>query len=249
MSISDKSALSKAQSVDIETLERELMLVLNEEAMHSRGDSKQSPINNAVDPSVSKDSDDVLVQLAIESELALNSPKVLQEQKQNQSLSIGMEKDELAHLQELDSLFGSRNATDPRVFSLNQKQEFDSLLSQQVSIDHVIESLSSEVELGDSEYFSIDECDDPLKLIQIGNKPVQHEAGHHNQMPVLTQKSEYQGSLDSVVPSFLSGHEVPDINKSKDPVAKNNEPESLLDGLEESAYDILDLIPPFVKNK
>lgn len=247
MCVSDKSAMNMAQIVDIDALERELMLVLKQEEIQSGCDSKQSPLN-AVDFSVSKDSDDVLMQLAIESELALNSPKILQERKQNQSLSMCMEREDLAHLQELDSLFESRNTTDSRIFSLNQKQEFDFLLSQQVSIDHVIESLSSEDWLGDSGVLNIDEYDDPLKLIQIGNKPVQHEASSHNKMPFLTQQSEYQGSLDSVVPSFLSEYEVSNINKSKDQAAKNNEPESLLDGLEECAYDILDLIPPFVKN-
>ena len=250
MSIPDKSMLNEAQSeVDIEALEHELMLVLNEEAAKSGEVSIQSPINE-VDSSSAKESDDVLMQLAIESELALNSPRVLQERKNHHLWDVGVQNDKLAHLQELDSLLGGRAQSDPRVFSLNQKQEFESLLNHQMNIDHVMESLSSEENFGDSNFLRIDECEDPLKLFQIGNKPVLHEESNNHQISPFAQKDEYQGSLDSVV-SMPAAHDgasqVKQKHTGKDLVM--NEPVSILDGLEEDVDDVLDLIPPIAGNK
>lgn len=247
MVISDNLMLNTVQRVDVEALERELMLVLSEEGA-KLGGAVASP-EDAVSLSNPKESDDVLMQLAIESELALNSPRVLQERKNTHSLEVGIQNDKLVHLQELDSLLGSRAQSDPRLFALNQKQELESLLNQQMNIDHVIEALSPE-ELGASDFLRIDECEDPLKLFQIGNKPVLHEESSHQQISSFTQRAEYQGSLDSIV-SVSATHDgvstVTQTHTVKGSVM--NEPMSLLDGFDESFEDVLDLIPPIVGNK
>ena len=237
MTGSKKSLSISTPTVDIDALERELLSALN----HS---SPQPYQDDATNLERSNDSDDVLMQLAIESELAINSPKVLQERKKHGLSESSIQPEMLTHLKELDSLLDHKSSLDTRRFSLNQKQEFDLLLNNQMGIDCVINSLSSDGNLALSDSLNVEDCIDPLTLFKIGDKPIFHanETIADRSMPEFTQQGQYQSSLDSVV-SIPSVHDdSSDYGRQKnvdvmDHAFSTGEHDDIVE-------DILDLIPP-----
>ena len=239
MSSSEKPLSIPTHIVDIDALERELFSALNHSSTEEGRQDSQPTLED------STGSDDILMQLAIESELAINNPKVLQERKKYGLPEATIQNDVPVHLKELDSLLDNKSALDARSFSLNQKQEFDLLLNNQMGIDSVINSLSDEA-LGESDPLHVEDSVDPLMLFQIGDKPVLHSnvTMTDNSMTDFVQQEQYQSSLDSVIPisSFHSdGSGCDQRNNINDHVSMSS---SSFVEYDDSVEDILDLILP-----
>ena len=229
------------ESVEIEALERELLSVLNQQSNQVSDDAEKHP--RAIDEEDEGLSDDVLVQLAIESELAINSPQTLQQRKKSDVSQDAKKVQELKHLKELDTLLGSRISTDSRNLSLNQSQEFEGFFNSHTSIDKILDSVVPDYgsEQLDSAALQSEETIDPLKLFQLGSKPVVHNDTDLKLTPHLAQQEQYQSSLDSVlsVPSSKI-HAHLSTDRHLDAKQDDSERESILfDDLYEAEEDIL----------
>jgi hypothetical protein len=141
---------------------------------------------------VKKESLDILDQLAIESELAIINPALLnknvdywQDAQRNNDAPTG-------HVAELEYLFALKDNVEEQMVPLDNLEHIDTLLLNRENIDQMIERLDR---VDDYALFKPERRVDPLRLFSLENHDIREYTPYST--PEFTQKEHHTTSMDA----------------------------------------------------
>lgn len=231
----------KDNPIDVDALEQELFKAFAQHTQKQK-DLSEPFINSAQAKDLPIEPADVLSQLAVESELAIHHPELLKAQKTEWEKLQVTEDDLYKQNDELHTLLHPDIRQNERDFSLDKQSHMDDILNRTYSIDDVLNELPNDSL--NIDLFTSNAEIDPLRLFQLGEKPIQQATPNIKTSTNQAERDRYRGSLDAQIDMPL-----PEGERITNPVEKNKHIESSDANLfdESPVDDILDLIPDLTK--